>query len=52
MALEAGQVIVEGEPQRVLTDERVVAAYLGDDLAAVGRSGAAPDTPGSPTTDD
>ena len=47
VALEVGEVIAEGTAQHVLTDPRVVASYLGDDLAAVHRSGtgAAP-TPG------
>lgn len=39
-ALEAGVVIAEGEPGQVLADPSVVASYLGDDLAAVHRSGA------------
>ena len=40
VALELGQVIAEGLPQQVLTDERVVASYLGGDPTAVQRSGA------------
>jgi branched-chain amino acid transport system ATP-binding protein len=39
VALEAGEVIAEGTPEAVLADPRVVASYLGDDLAAVHRSG-------------
>ncbi len=39
IALEAGSVIAEGRPGEVLGDQRVVASYLGDDLAAVHRSG-------------
>jgi branched-chain amino acid transport system ATP-binding protein len=44
VALETGVVIAEGEPSEVLTDPRVIASYLGDDHAAVARSGAAPPT--------
>ena len=40
VALESGEVIAEGSPDEVLTDPRVVASYLGDDVAAVSRSGA------------
>ena len=39
VALEAGSIIAEGRPAEVLGDQRVVASYLGDDLAAVHRSG-------------
>jgi ABC-type branched-subunit amino acid transport system ATPase component/MFS family permease len=39
IALEAGEVISSGPPAEVLADPRVVASYLGDDLAAVHRSG-------------
>jgi branched-chain amino acid transport system ATP-binding protein len=39
VALEAGEVIAQGAPEQVLADPRVVASYLGDDLAAVHRSG-------------
>ncbi len=47
VALEAGEVIAEGTAHDVLTDPRVVASYLGDDLAAVHRSGTGPaPTPG------
>jgi len=41
VALEGGTVIAEGDPDDVLTDPRVIASYLGDDHAAVARSGAA-----------
>jgi ABC-type branched-subunit amino acid transport system ATPase component len=41
IALEGGTVIAEGDPDDVLTDPRVIASYLGDDHAAVARSGAA-----------
>ena len=39
VALEAGEVIARGPVADVLSDQRVVASYLGDDLAAVHRSG-------------
>jgi branched-chain amino acid transport system ATP-binding protein len=39
VALEAGEVIAQGPVADVLSDQRVVASYLGDDLAAVHRSG-------------
>jgi ABC-type branched-subunit amino acid transport system ATPase component/MFS family permease len=39
VALETGVVIAQGEPAAVLTDAQVVASYLGDDHAAVARSG-------------
>jgi ABC-type branched-subunit amino acid transport system ATPase component/MFS family permease len=44
VALETGVVIAEGAPSAVLTDPRVIASYLGDDHAAVARSGTAPPT--------
>jgi ABC-type branched-subunit amino acid transport system ATPase component len=40
-ALETGTVVVEGAPADVVRDERVVASYLGDDRAAIHRSGTA-----------
>ena len=39
VAMELGQVMVEGEPSAVLDDPAVVAAYLGTDAAAINRSG-------------
>jgi ABC-type branched-subunit amino acid transport system ATPase component/ABC-type branched-subunit amino acid transport system permease subunit len=38
--LEAGQVIVEGEPESVRTNPRVVSSYLGTDERAIQRSNA------------
>lgn len=43
VALEAGEVISQGRPHEVLSDPRVVASYLGDDLAMVHRSGTGAD---------
>jgi branched-chain amino acid transport system ATP-binding protein len=40
IALELGHPIVEGTPQQVTTDPRVVSSYLGGDPAAINRSGA------------
>jgi branched-chain amino acid transport system ATP-binding protein len=39
IALELGHPIVEGTPQEVTTDLRVVSSYLGGDPAAINRSG-------------
>ena len=38
--LEAGQVIVEGTPEAVRTNPRVVSSYLGTDERAIKRSNA------------
>jgi branched-chain amino acid transport system ATP-binding protein len=38
VALDLGTVLVQAPPRQVLTDERVVAAYLGGDPAAIRRS--------------
>ena len=37
LALDLGTVLVQGPPKKVLKDERVVAAYLGGDLASIKR---------------
>jgi ABC-type branched-subunit amino acid transport system ATPase component len=39
-ALETGRVIAAGEPQAVIHDAEVIRSYLGDDVAAINRSGA------------
>ena len=41
LALELGRVIAEGTPDEVTSDPQVVSSYLGGDLAAINRSGAA-----------
>ena len=40
-ALETGRVIAEGEPARVVREPEVVRSYLGGDVVAINRSGAA-----------
>ena len=45
IALELGSCIAEGPPDQVLANERVISSYLGDDRAAVARSGTAGDAP-------
>jgi ABC-type branched-subunit amino acid transport system ATPase component len=40
VALDLGAVLVQGPPKRVLSDERVVTAYLGGDPASIKRTGA------------
>ncbi len=39
VALELGAVVLRDKPQKVLSDPRVVAAYLGGDLDIINRSG-------------
>jgi ABC-type branched-subunit amino acid transport system ATPase component len=38
VALDLGAVLVQGPPRRVLSDERVITAYLGGDPASIKRS--------------
>jgi ABC-type branched-subunit amino acid transport system ATPase component len=45
VAMDAGQVIAEGTPEVVRHHPEVVASYLGGDVNAVERSGAAPTRP-------
>ena len=40
IALELGHPIVEGTPEEVIHDARVIASYLGGDMASINRSGA------------
>ena len=47
VALEGGSVISDGDPAAVLADPLVVASYLGNDDAAVARSGRPPGGGGS-----
>jgi branched-chain amino acid transport system ATP-binding protein len=42
IALELGHPIAEGTPDEVIHDPRVVASYLGGDLATINRSGSQP----------
>jgi ABC-type branched-subunit amino acid transport system ATPase component len=44
LALDLGEVVMRGRPAEVMSDPRVVAAYLGGDLSAIHRSGAAAPT--------
>jgi ABC-type branched-subunit amino acid transport system ATPase component len=41
VALELGRVVLQGTPDEVLADPRVVSAYLGGDLSTIQRSGGA-----------
>ena len=49
IALDLGRVVTRGRPAAVLSDARVVASYLGEDVSAIQRSGNVPATTGSPT---
>jgi ABC-type branched-subunit amino acid transport system ATPase component len=51
LALETGAVLMQGEPQVVINDPRLVASYLGTDQAVISRSGKVKtddDTPAAP----
>jgi branched-chain amino acid transport system ATP-binding protein len=49
LALETGRVLVQGEPDTVLNDHRLVAAYLGTDSAVIHRSGTHIEIEAAPT---
>jgi hypothetical protein len=40
VALELGAVVTVGSPDEVLSDPRVISAYLGGDIDVINRSGA------------
>jgi ABC-type branched-subunit amino acid transport system ATPase component len=42
LALELGAVVAIGTPEDVIHDPRVVASYLGSDVATINRSGELP----------
>jgi ABC-type branched-subunit amino acid transport system ATPase component len=42
LALDLGAVVLQGPADEVMNDPRVITSYLGGDLAAIERSGAAP----------
>ena len=46
VAMELGQLMVQGPPDEVLDHPAVIAAYLGTDAAAIDRSGATLGVPG------
>lgn len=48
IALELGAPIVEGTPEEVTTNPRVVSSYLGGDMATINRSGAGSEPAGEP----
>jgi ABC-type branched-subunit amino acid transport system ATPase component len=39
IALELGSVVLQGTPQEVISDPRVVSSYLGGDVDVIARSG-------------
>jgi len=49
IALDLGRIITRGSPSAVLSDARVVASYLGEDLGVIQRSGSVPAVQGHGT---
>ncbi len=45
VVMETGRILAEGSPDVVLSDERVIASYLGTNTAAIARSGDASEAP-------
>jgi len=45
VALELGRVVLQGTPDEVLTDPRVISSYLGGDVSTIQRSGGEPAAP-------
>ena len=52
LALETGRVLTSGEPDEVLEDPRLIAAYLGSDRAVVERSGTASNSASNATSNE
>jgi ABC-type branched-subunit amino acid transport system ATPase component len=48
VALELGRVVLQGTPDEVLADPRVVSSYLGGDLSTIKRSGGQVQAPAAP----
>jgi ABC-type branched-subunit amino acid transport system ATPase component len=48
VALELGRVVLQGTPDEVLADPRVVSSYLGGDISTIKRSGAETQAPAPP----
>ncbi len=48
VALELGRVVLQGTPEQVLSDPRVISSYLGGDLSTIQRSGTGTDDAPAP----